>query len=203
MESVQPSLVLGYHGCDREVAERVLAGEDELLPSRNEYDWLGSGIYFWENSPQRALDYANLLMRRVESSRSQPIRRPAVVGALIDLGHCLNLLDSEAISLVSEGYERLLQHARQTPGFSLPKNRAPKGSSELLLRYLDRAVVEAVHTWRETQRLPPFDSVRAAFIEGEPLYPDAGFAARNHIQVCVRNTRCLLGYFRPVARRRR
>jgi hypothetical protein len=41
--------------------------------------------------------------------------------------------------------------------------------------------------------------VRAAFIEGEPLYPNAGFNDRNHIQLCVVNPRCIKGYFRPLA----
>jgi hypothetical protein len=43
-----PTWVLGYHGCDREVGEAVLAGETELLPSENDWDWLGTGIYFCE-----------------------------------------------------------------------------------------------------------------------------------------------------------
>ena len=47
--------VLGYHGCDREVAEQVLSGQSDLRLSENSYDWLGSGIYFWVDSPQRAL----------------------------------------------------------------------------------------------------------------------------------------------------
>ena len=52
------SFVLGYHGCDRKVGEAVLAGKKELKQSKNEHDWLGHGIYFWENNPQRALDWA-------------------------------------------------------------------------------------------------------------------------------------------------
>lgn len=53
-----PGLVLGYHGCDREVAERVLAGKTEVRSSTNAFDWLGSGVYFWENNPRRALSWA-------------------------------------------------------------------------------------------------------------------------------------------------
>lgn len=34
--------VLGYHGCDREVAEQVLSGQSDLRLSENSYDWLGS-----------------------------------------------------------------------------------------------------------------------------------------------------------------
>jgi len=49
--------VLGYHGCDRTVGERVLRGEP-FIGSNNEYDWLGPGTYFWEANPQRGLEFA-------------------------------------------------------------------------------------------------------------------------------------------------
>jgi hypothetical protein len=68
----------------------------------------------------------------------------------------------------------------------------------LVDRKLDCAVVNLLHQSREDAGKPPFDTVRAAFFEGGPLYPNAGFAARNHIQVCVRSHRSVLGYFRPL-----
>jgi hypothetical protein len=43
------SLAIGYHGCDRNLAGRIVAGETELKPSENAWDWLGHGIYFWED----------------------------------------------------------------------------------------------------------------------------------------------------------
>jgi hypothetical protein len=58
MYSKMPNLVLGFHGCDSTVFERVLYGHEDLEISHNSYDWLGSGIYFWENSFQRAYDWA-------------------------------------------------------------------------------------------------------------------------------------------------
>ncbi|CAM4056803.1 hypothetical protein [Roseateles saccharophilus] len=55
----QPGFVLGFHGCDASVGEDVLGGHTKhLRPSNNEYDWLGSGIYFWEGNPARALEFA-------------------------------------------------------------------------------------------------------------------------------------------------
>src|SRR5262249_32997777 len=51
-------IVTGYHGCDRVVADKVLAGTARLNPSRNAYDWLGQGIYFWEHGPERAREWA-------------------------------------------------------------------------------------------------------------------------------------------------
>ena len=42
------SLAIGYHGCDRSLAGRIVAGQTELKPSENAWDWLGHGIYLWE-----------------------------------------------------------------------------------------------------------------------------------------------------------
>ena len=55
------SVVLAYHGCDRSVAKSVVGREKELKASQNAYDWLGEGVYFWENSPRRALRWAQFL----------------------------------------------------------------------------------------------------------------------------------------------
>jgi len=120
--------VLGFHGCDRSVAEQVFAGALSLKPSLNEYDWLGHGIYFWENSPARALDYAHELRDRPERSRRR-ITEPAVVGAVIDLGVCLNLLDMRALQFVKEGYEQLLKFTKEA-GLPMPKNQRPRGAAD-------------------------------------------------------------------------
>lgn len=53
--SRRSNLVIGFHGCDKSIVEKVLNGEEELIKSQNDYDWLGSGIYFWENNEARAL----------------------------------------------------------------------------------------------------------------------------------------------------
>jgi hypothetical protein len=78
-------LILGYHGCDRAVAEALLAGEPFKI-SRHAYDWLGEGVYFWENDPERGLQWACIM-----KARGVPIEAPAVVGAVIDPGLCLDL----------------------------------------------------------------------------------------------------------------
>ena len=54
-----PQMVLGFHGCDRAVAAKILQSRSEhLKASKNSYDWLGTGIYFWLNDPQRAYEWA-------------------------------------------------------------------------------------------------------------------------------------------------
>jgi hypothetical protein len=41
------------------------------------------------------------------------------------------------------------------------------------------------------------DSVRAAFLEGEPLYPGSMFRKQNHIQIAIINPNCIKGIFLP------
>ncbi len=49
---------IGYHGCEKELARRLILREVEMGKSANPYDWLGHGIYFWENDVKRALEFA-------------------------------------------------------------------------------------------------------------------------------------------------
>jgi hypothetical protein len=188
------SFVLGYHGCDRTLAENILSGGTALTPSHNDYDWLGDGIYFWEHNAERAFDFAaEVAAGRRHKGRS--IRKPAVLGAIIDLGFCLNLLDSRFIEMVRRAYDGLVRSSSES-GIELPKN---SGGDDLLKRNLDCAVLRTLHQAREEAGEEPFETVRAAFIEGERLYENAGFSTKNHIQICVRDHRCIKAYFRPLS----
>ena len=192
-EVALPAFILGYHGCDASIAELIFTGQATLKISSNDYDWLGDGIYFWEHNPQRAFDFACELAERPHPSQ-QKIRNPAVVGAVIDLGYCLNLLDSRFIEMVRQAYNDL-SDASKAAGIPLPENT---GGPDLLSRKLDCAVIRTLHQDRIKAGELPFDTVRAAFLEGERLYEKAGFAAKSHIQVCVRRHSSILGYFRPL-----
>ena len=200
MYSSLPSFILGFHGCDKAVADKLVSGKTQLTASKNDYDWLGHGIYFWENNPQRALEYAQHLKEN-PTQCSEEVKTPDVVGAIIDLGNCLNLLDSKSIQVVQEAYNFFKKAITQT-GRSLPKNKDPDGSGDLLLRPLDCAVIQYLHGLREeaSEETPPFTTVRGMFSEGEPIYPGAGFHRKSHIQIAVRNPNCIKGYFRVIDR---
>ena len=193
MNPASTSFVLGYHGCDRKVAERVLSGRQSLQPSVNDYDWLGDGIYFWEHNARRAYEFA-IDVRDQPRHRGQKIKDAAVVGAIIDLGFCLNLLDSHFIGLVRHAYDGLAKLSEEA-GTPMPRNSLGR---DLLLRKLDCAVIRFLHATREDEQEEPFDTVRAVFLEGGTLYENSGFAAKNHIQLCVRNLSAIKGYFRPL-----
>ncbi len=195
MYSTRPNLVYGFHGCDEEIRDKIVSGKDVLYKSHNDYDWLGNGVYFWENNLERAYEYAHLLKRHPERCRSR-INNPSVVGAVIDLGHCLDLLDSSNLKLLQTGYGLLVDTCGKT-GTELPQNKPIGEERDLLLRRLDCAVIETIHQFTKDKRHPLYDSVRGVFFEGPPLYPNAGFMEKNHIQICVRNPNCIKGYFIP------
>lgn len=187
-----PSWVIGYHGCDEEVAELVLSGDTGLKVSDNEHDWLGSGIYFWENDATRARAWAEFVRDHPQFS-AQLIARPAVVGAVINLGHCLDLLEAESIRLVRDAYGDL-QRVAAEGNLTLPVNAGAEPDKPL--RRLDCAVINYLHDIRMAEGERPFDSVRAPFIEGEALYPGAGFHSRTHLQLCICDEAQIIGYFR-------
>jgi hypothetical protein len=101
--------VIGYHGCDAAVVERVLAGKLRLSISGNTYDWLGEGIYFWEHGPRRAYEWA------MEQARLRVIkvRNPSVLAARIDLGVCLDLLDTANTRLLGKWFAKFRRFVRQ------------------------------------------------------------------------------------------
>jgi hypothetical protein len=89
MYSNKPSFVYGFHGLDKDLAIEILNQRKMFKHSENSYDWLGKGTYFWENNFNRAQQYAQEDIKRPNSS----IKKPFVLGAVIDLGNCLDLLD--------------------------------------------------------------------------------------------------------------
>ncbi len=190
------AFVLGFHGCDQLLGEAILAGKKHLKPSENSHDWLGHGIYFWENSPARAMEWAKFIHGHPKWFSSR-ISKPFVIGAIIDLGHCLDLTEASSLALVKAAHGSL-EVIQALVERDMPTNE--KGSSrdeDLVKRHLDCAVINHLHDLREAEELTPYDSVRGAFFEGMPQYPGAGIMDKTHIQICVRDTARIRGYFRP------
>lgn len=189
MHDLHHGLVLGYHGCDKGVADALLAGKP-FKPSRNPYDWLGDGVYFWERDPRRGLEFAKELASL--GQKRNPIKMPSVVGAVLALGRCLDLTTRNAVELVETSYNMLVAITENNPAVK----KIPQNSPDLMRRYLDKAVIETLMNIRSETDQPRFDTVRGVFEEGAPVYPGAGFKAKTHVQIAVRNTDCILGVFR-------
>ena len=122
--------------------------------------------------------------------RGPKIEIPALIGAVIDLGLCLDLTTSAGVQHVRSAHHQLVQIANKA-GYELPKN-----SPDLLRRNLDCAVITLLHDIREEADDAPIDTVRGIFLEGAPIYEGSGFFEKTHIQICVCNPECIKGVFR-------
>ncbi len=178
--------IVAYHGCDRAVAERLLKGA-KFSPSQNDYDWLGTGIYFWEYGIDRAMQFAR------DQKKRGKVRTPAVVGALIQLGQCFDLMDTRFTTDLSSGYSTW-STAMKAEGVLLPENSGT--TTDKLLRRLDCAVINWYLDQAETAG-KTYDTVRCGFVEGQPIFPGAGIHQQSHVQLAVRTPDCIIGVFRP------
>jgi hypothetical protein len=189
------SFVLGYHGCDRAIGEQALSGDLGILQSTRDFDWLGAGAYFWEADSRRAIEWA-----RQKADRGD-YDDPFAIGAVIDLGNCLDLLARENLELVRSAHMSFAT-VQKASGYPMPVNtKAPKDKSpDLVMRHLDCAVMNHLHAIVDGQDRPagvePFDTVRALFGEGIPLYEGSGFRDKTHSQIAVRTPACIKGVFR-------
>lgn len=187
MYSRRPAFVIGFHGCEKEVRDKIVMQETGMKKSENDYDWLGHGCYFWENNYERALQFA------IENKKEEP----SVLGAFLDLGNCLDLLDSKYLGEVKDSYPLFCESVKAY-GLPLPVNSPTGKSNDKLVRKLDCAMIN-FHCSQLSGAGTGlgYDSVRGVFWEGEDLYPGAGMKEKNHIQICIRNTNCIKGFFIP------
>jgi len=179
MSEVYPDTVFAYHGCERSVAEKILASSsDELRQSNRRGDWLGCGSYFWENAPCRAYEWA---------VKSPTVKDPYVLGAVVRLGKCLNLMDKKAARELRETWDWL---------------KTAVGVNDASLRnvgnrhYLDATVINAALA-QAADKDVPYDTVRAAYIEGSPIFEGSMLMEDTHIQIAVRNPFSIIAFFRP------
>lgn len=195
-----PSVVRGYHGTILPDAQKIVDNrqiDKRIAP----YHWLGQGIYFWEDAPLRAWEWA--------LTRSRQERElPAVVSAFVVLRNCLDFLDIASWPYVRGAHTLLEQECaihgpsstpmpRQQPSFYIDyfnpmhRNRLGRYIPEPTLRqnfnYLDCEVVERAVLLAEHRSQAMVKSVRAAFLEGRQLYGNSYFFDRNHVQIAVRD----------------
>lgn len=171
-------VVLGYHGCTKQYADSLISGEttiDKWKPSQNAYDWLGHGIYFWEHAPERARAWG----------------KGGVVGAVIQLGVCLDFTDIKYTALLKSQYVSLAETYKNV-GQAMPKNRG----ADIKLRDLDCLVINDLVATAKLAKVD-FQTVRCPFWEGEPAFPGSEILEESHIQIAVIDSNCILGVFRP------
>jgi len=203
MYDIKSNLIIGFHGCDRIIRDALLMNPNDYKISQKPFDWLGHGLYFWENNYERALQWAN------EKKERGGIIEPAVIGAVLSLGYCCDFLEKRYIQFLAS-YFVLMKALYKKLGKELPHNEDLKQDShkDKILRNRDCAAIEFMHTKVFDQvkndraekgysEYIIFDSTRGVFIEGGPAFEGAGLFEKSHIQICIRNPNCIQGFFMP------
>src|SRR4051812_926418 len=103
--------IVAYHGTSVAIADELVAGRP-FRESTNTDDWLGSGAYFWEYAPKQAWWWARDFKKHSD---------PAVVGAMIRLGNCFDLLDPATIRSLKKFHDDILELWRRE-GTEVPRN---------------------------------------------------------------------------------
>ncbi len=169
-QSYEPLQVYGYHGTSLIAAQRII--EHGFDFSTNDYDWLGTGVYFFQDAPQRAYSWA--IERYPES--------PAVIKSRLMLENCLDLLDIIWFPFIGEAYD-LFVHSYQQTNIPLPRQNPQRSKAHRLdcafFNYIVREIIEAQgHS---------VSSIRAVFNEGDRIYPNSAIFDRAHVQISIRN----------------
>jgi hypothetical protein len=161
--------IYGYHGTSQARAANIL--KHGFLASDNDYDWLGTGIYFFQDAPIRAKQWAT----------KQHPNDPAVLRAVIDLDNCIDLFDIGWQPLLKSLYNPFVEQWRTT-NQPLPRQDPDRSKAHRL----DCSFLNYSIELLSRQDLL-IESVRAAFMEGERLFPDSAIFDLAHIQIAIRN----------------
>jgi len=205
MYDVKPNLIIGFHGCERTIRDQLLISPNDYKISQKPFDWLGHGLYFWENNYDRALEWAT------EKKNRSAITEAAVIGAVLSLGYCCDFPDKRYIRLPAY-YFNNMKTRYEPQGQELPKNKDLKNDTykDKILRHLDCTTIEFMHAQILDQVKKDhaaqgysdhkiFDSTRGVFTEGGPAFEGSGLFEKSHIQICIRNPNCIQGFFIPRA----
>ncbi|HEX8245400.1 MAG TPA: hypothetical protein VF541_17935 [Longimicrobium sp.] len=166
---------IGFHGTSIERAERILVAGFQI--SRNDWDWLGDGAYFFQDGRARAAEWA----------RERFGNQAAVVGAEIELDGCIDLLDITWERVLANAHARYVEQLALT-GAPLPaQTRGAHRLARHVLNYLAGRMAEDGMLVR---------TVRAAFAEGEPIYPGSALLSRSHVQIAVRDLSAIVRAWR-------
>ncbi|NKF91929.1 hypothetical protein GO286_04229 [Ralstonia solanacearum] len=192
-------LLVAYHGCDITTRDDLVAGRLKTLDqSKNRYDWLGPGTYFFEGDPVRALLFATASRDNPgKMYTKRPIASPAVVGAVLCVQRWLDMTSQSGIREFMQAAEPTIKGFHED-GTRIPTNAvAGPDDQDVILRALDNAIISFIHGARKKDGKPDFQAVRGAFPQGQPLVDNSGFREHSHIQIAVRDPSCVLGWFLP------
>ncbi|MFB2918715.1 MULTISPECIES: hypothetical protein [Aerosakkonema] len=162
--------VWGYHGTSAEAAELIVRDGFRIKSSR--YHWLGDGVYFFQDAPLRAWEWAN-----------QRYSDPAVIRSLIKLDEdCIDLVDIKWFSLIEEIYGLYLS------SYELLKQPLPVQNLERKAHGIDCDFFNFMVRLLSESRGIKVRAIRGVFIEGKRIFTNSAIFNRAHIQISILDT---------------
>jgi hypothetical protein len=165
----EPIRVFGYHGTNRAKADSILSNGWRV--SDNDYDWLGKGVYFFQDAPIRAMQWAT----------QQHLQQGAVIRSLIRLDNCIDLLDIKwfpPLKIVYNSFTKQYQNSNRP----LPQQNPMRSKAHRLDCEFFNYTTQMLH-----RRGQDIETIRALFIEGENIFPNSAIFDLAHIQIAVKN----------------
>lgn len=175
-------IVRGYHGTTLRAANSILDNGFDF--STNKYDWLGKGIYFWQDAPQRAWNWA------VEYTQNKhPDDAPVVLCSELDLNNCMDFLDSNpgndwyfalnnTYKLLKERISQMTEEEYKQFPPPIQKGKL-HGWDRCCIDFLIKEILEPQEEY--------ISSVRAAFSDGKAIFENSGLYDLAHVQIAIRD----------------
>lgn len=170
MPSLPSGTLIGYHGTTASKGREILRTRD-FRNSLRLSNWLGDGTYFWEGDFQRALEWARPVAKKAGENA-------IVLETRLRLGNCLDLTQRQWLEDLREVAAHLKEETHNDGGH-LPRNRGTNHAYDCAL--INRACSE----------LGGFDTVRAAFQDGDLVSDRSALRVLSHIQIAVRSERVI------------
>jgi hypothetical protein len=166
-ESIQ---VFGYHGTSRANATRIV--NDGFRVSSNDYDWLGEGVYFFQDAPLRASQWA----------KEQYPEDPVVIRSLIRLENSIDLFDIKWYATLKAAYQSFKTKYERN-NLPLPSQNPTRSKAHRLDCEFFDYIIQLLLSENEK-----VETIRAVFVEGESIFPNSAIFDLAHVQIAVRNT---------------
>ena len=163
--------VRAFHGTTESAVDTIL-DTGQFLPSENSHDWLGTGMYFWQDAPALAWYWAE------EKARKQLNERPAVIGAVLRLSDCMDFLDALRWEGPLQHVYEELKIAREAAGRSMPSQKIGQAHTLDCLVINQMIRLYSAHGVR-------IRCVRAPYGEDQQVFPGSAITRRGHVQIAL------------------
>lgn len=184
--------VRAYHGTTLSNALTVVQHQAPFDHSDNGGDWLGKGVYFFEDNLIRAIDWAK--GRVSQLALTGKVEDPAVIAAELDLSQCLDICSSDWDDALREVANRLelageLRHQHGPLLFTALRTPVVIADHAMHISTACENTADAhvIDTLIEdlTGAGEVITAIRGAFPSGIQLYRNSYFFDQTHIQIAV------------------